>query len=114
MSIGGLVTYSNVSKSLISLNNEHGTTQVINSDNRVRYFQTHYLLGTEGSDQYVLTYDNVPTSIAENHYTIKGEFVNETEEHFAAIELNFSLLDKEGNKIGDAYASCNGLNPAQI
>ena len=44
---------------------------------------------------------------------INGLFTNETDEHFTIVELNFSLLDGEGNKVGDAYAECDGLNPGQ-
>lgn len=113
LSVGGLVAYSHISNNLISLNNEHGITQVIDENNRIDYFQIHYILGSEESDKYSINYSSQPETVVTNRYGISGLFVNETNEHFTAVELNFSLLDKDGNKIGDAYANCNGLNSKQ-
>lgn len=102
-----------MSKSLISLNTQHGITQVLNENDAINYFQMHYILGTEESNKYKIKYNDKPEDAIAHRYAIDGLFTNETEEHFATIELNFSLLDKQGNKIGDAYASCDGLNSKQ-
>ena len=113
LSIGGIVFYSHVSRSLISLNTEHGIVQVVDEKNKISYFQTHYILGLNSSDKYTIDYNSTPEVVNENHFHVNGLFTNETDEHFTIVELNFSLLDGEGNKVGDAYAECDGLNPGQ-
>lgn len=113
LSISGLIFYSHVSNNLVNLNSEHGIVQLTNENNEIDYPQTYYALGIDESDKYKIEYAVKPETINKGYYKINGSFVNETGKHFAAIKLNFSLLDKNKSKVGDIYAECDGLNPKQ-
>ena len=71
-----------------------------------------YALGNEDNDVYEINFSPKPQENGKI-YNINGTLKNISDKHFTSIELNFSLLDKDGNKIGDAFARCNGLNTEQ-
>lgn len=71
-----------------------------------------YVLGTNNNDNYTIKFNNKPEK-KNNSYIVNGQFTNKSDEHFTTVELNFSLLDKNKNKIGDIFAYCNGLNANQ-
>lgn len=74
---------------------------------------TKYILGSQKTSDYRISFDETPAHSMGGNYTIEGEFKNTTEGHFSFIELNFSLLDEEGKKIDDLKACCGGLSPGQ-
>ena len=72
-----------------------------------------YTLGTTKNTDYTIEFNNKPKQEINHFYTIEGKFTNNTDKHFTTVELNFSLLDKEGNKVGDVHGYCDGLNSGQ-
>lgn len=74
---------------------------------------TKYILGSQKTSDYRISFDETPAHLMGKNYTIEGEFKNTTEGHFSSVELNFSLLDEEGKKIDDLKACCDGLSPGQ-
>ena len=72
-----------------------------------------YALGNEDNDVYEINFNSKPQENGKI-YNIDGTLKNISDKHFTSIELNFSLLDKDGNKIGDAFARCDGLNVEQL
>ena len=74
---------------------------------------TKYILGSQKTSDYRISFDETPAHSMGKIYTIEGEFKNTTEGHFSFVELNFSLLNEEGAKIGDLKAHCEGLSPGQ-
>lgn len=75
--------------------------------------KTHYYLGGQDTSDYRIEFNNNPEHPIARFYNTSGEFTNTTESHFSSVELNFSLLDKDSNKIGDLKAYCDGLCPGQ-
>ena len=74
---------------------------------------TKYILGSQKTSDYRISFDETPTHSMGENYAIEGEFKNTTEGHFSSIELSFSLLNEEGKKIDDLKACCGGLSPGQ-
>lgn len=87
----------------------HSSSEMAERGARVGY----YVLGTTENDNYIIEFDDKPQQEINNYYTVRGTFKNNSQDHFTTVELNFSLLDKNGNKVGDVFAYCNGLNPDQ-
>ena len=87
----------------------HNSSQMAEHGVRVGY----YVLGTTENDNYIIKFDDEPQQEMNNFYTIKGNFKNNSGKHFTTVELNFSLLDKNNNKVGDISAYCDGLNDGQ-
>ena len=72
-----------------------------------------YTLGSEENTEYAIDFDATPQQDIGSIYNVNGTFTNTSDKHFTSVELNFSLLDKDGNKIGDTFAYCDGLNAGQ-
>lgn len=87
----------------------HNSSKMAERGVRVGY----YVLGTTENENYVIEFDDKPQQEIHHYYTVKGTFKNNSNEHFTTVELNFSLLDKNNNKVGDIFAYCDGLNPDQ-
>lgn len=112
--MGHTLNYQDIIANLVSheadsIHVVHNSSEMAEQGARIIF----YNLGTTESSSYNISYSDKPQQSANRFYTVNGEFINITERHFTSIELNFSLLDKSGNKIGDAYAFCEGLNPNQ-
>ena len=73
--------------------------------------EIHYLGGADSSDYYI-EFNNELKRTSDG-FEIEGLFVNTTKKHMRSIELNFSLLDQDNNKIDDLIISCNGLHSEQ-
>ena len=86
----------------------HSSSEMAEHGSRVGY----YILGSTENENYEIEF-NEPEQDVNKFYTIEGTFVNTSGSHFTTVELSFSLLDKDGNKISDAHAYCDGLNSNQ-
>ena len=86
----------------------HSTSEMAERGARV----VLYGLGDQENDDYDISFNDMPQG-KNKIYNVEGSFKNTSNKHFTTVELNFSLLDKNGNKIGDAYAQCDGLNTGQ-
>lgn len=89
----------------------------INSINQVQGFnitnEEYYLGGTDSSDYRIDFNKNPDYDTIKQCYKTEGVFTNTTEGHMKSVKLNFSLLDKDGNKIYGLTADCTGLHPGQ-
>lgn len=88
----------------------HNSSKMAEQGARVGY----YVLGTTENDKYNIEFDDELKQKEPGYYSIEGNFTNNSDKHFTTVELNFSLLDKDGNKVGDIYAYCDGLNANQV
>jgi len=86
----------------------HPHEETVNVAHRAEYYTK-----IEEMDKYQLVYGNVPKQTIAQFYAVEGTFTNTTEDHLVSVELNFSLLDKNDMKIGDVYATCDGLKPGE-
>lgn len=112
--VGHTLNYQDIIANLISYEADsvhvvHNSSEMAEEGARIVF----YNLGTTKSNSYDITYKEEPEQHINRFYIIKGEFKNITERHFTTVKLNFSLLDKNGNKVGDAYAFCDGLDTNQ-
>ena len=87
----------------------HNSSEAIEHGARMSF----YTLGTTENTDYTIKFNEEPKQEINRFYTVEGEFTNNTDKHFTTVELNFSLLDKNGNKVGDIHGYCDGLNPGQ-
>ena len=89
----------------------------INSINQVQGFnitnEEYYLGGMDSSDYRIDFNKNPDYDTIKQCYKTEGVFTNTTEGHMKSVKLNFSLLDKDGNKIYGLTADCTGLHPGQ-
>lgn len=112
--IGNVYNYQDTIANLFS--GQVGRVHIIHSSNEMADRGAKivlYNLGNEKTNIYDINFNDVPQKNAGRIYNIEGSFTNTFDKHFTTVELNFSLLDKDGNKIGDAFTSCSGLNTGQ-
>jgi len=112
--IGHTLNYQDIIANFISheadsIHIVHNSSEMAEEGARIVF----YNLGATESNSYNINYNDEPEQSVNRFYIVSGEFTNTTERHFTTVKLNFSLLDKSGNKIGDAYAFCDGLDPNQ-
>ena len=88
----------------------HNSSEMAEHGVRVGY----YVLGTTENNNYIIEFDDKPQQEVDDFYIVKGKFKNNSGQHFTTVELNFSLLDKDNNKVGDVFAYCDGLNDGQV
>ena len=87
----------------------HNSSKIAEHGVRVGY----YVLGTTENEKYTIEFNDEIKQGDNNLYSTTGMFTNNSDTHFTTVELNFSLLDKDNNKVGDIHAYCDGLNPGQ-
>jgi hypothetical protein len=112
--LGHALNYQDIIANIVS--NEADSVHVVHNSSKMAEHGARiafYNLGTTKTESYEINFDENPYHSVNRFYTIGGTFTNKTDRHFTTIELNFSLLDENNNKIGDAYARCDGLNPGQ-
>ena len=87
----------------------HNSSEATERGSRLSF----YTLGTTDNSNYSIEFTDEPKQEIGRFYTIEGQFKNNSNKHFTTVELNFSLLNKDGDKIGDVHAYCDGLNSNQ-
>lgn len=115
MFIGYACNYQDVLANFFTGNNIDRTHVIHNSSEMAEHGARvgYYVLGTTENDNYSIKFNDKPQQEIKNFYTVEGMFTNNSGQHFTTVELNFSLLDKNGNKVGDIFAYCDGLNADQ-
>lgn len=91
----------------------NNSANMVKIENQIAQDDIHYYLNDEQSSDYKIEFNDIPEHPVAKFYEVSGLFTNTSDRHFKSIELDFSLLDKDKNKIGDLKAYCDGLNAGQ-
>lgn len=115
MFIGYACNYQDIIANFFTGQNTDRTHVIHNSSTMAEHGVRvgYYVLGTTENEKYTVEFNDKIKEENDNFYYTAGIFTNNSDEHFTTVELNFSLIDKNNNKVGDIHAYCDGLNSGQ-